>query len=315
MARNVSLETMRLLRMNQVLSASLQEVRQTEAFLSSHHGTLGVDHNNMYNSISPLALSHQWASMASPPSLQDETCRQLMFATLPCSVTPPAPLTQSHWCMQGNGAFGTPSVDQYLHLQQAAFHRECAHQEESVHRGSSAFNVPSHSIPQDLVSNATGVLPAVLSRSADEVILSKFQAFLRQHIESFAATNEDVYSPIRGRNKPVLLHQVGIRCRHCAHISANRRAKGSVYFPSTTMGFYQAAQNMASSHLQCGLCPEMPESIKNKFAQLIGTKTTGTSSAGGRTYWGRCAQQMGLVDTEKGIFMVGTVPEGIETYS
>jgi hypothetical protein len=72
---------------------------------------------------------------------------------------------------------------------------------------------------------------------------------------------------------------------------------------------------MASLHLQCGLCPEMPESIKNKFAQLIGTKTTGTNSAGGRNYWGRCAQQMGLVDTEKGVFMVGTVPEGIETYS
>jgi hypothetical protein len=258
LARNVSLETMRLLRLNQVLSASLQEVRGTEAFLSSHQGAMGVASNNMYNSISPLALSHQWASMVSPPRLQDETCRQLMFATLPCSVTPLAPLTQSHWCMQGNGAFGTPSVDQYLHQQQT-FHRECAHQEESVHRGSSAFTAPSHSIPQDsMLPNATGVLPAVLSRSADEVILSKFQAFLRQHIESFAATNEDVYSPIRGRNKPVLLHQVGIRCRHCAHISANRRAKGSVYFPSTTMGFYQAAQTWPLCICNVDCVPKCP---------------------------------------------------------
>jgi hypothetical protein len=312
MARNVSLETMRLLRLNQVLSASLQEVRGTEAFLSSHEGALGVSHSNMYNASSPLALSQQWAPMASPPSLQDETFRQLMFAPLPCSVTAPAPSTQSHWRMQGNGAFGTPPVNQYLHHQQA-FHRECGRQDESTNLGSSGLTGPSHSIPQDLMlSNATGVLPAVLSRTSDEIILSKFQAFLRQHIEAFAATSEDVYSPIRGRNKPVLLHQVGIRCRHCAHISANRRTKGSVYFPSSTMGIYQAAQNMSTMHLQCGLCPEMPESDKTLFAQLIGTKTAGTSSAGGRTYWGRCAQQMGLVDTEKGVFVVGNIPEGIE---
>jgi hypothetical protein len=296
MARSVSLEIMRLLRLDQDLSASLQEVRQNEAFLSNYHGALNAAQSSIHNSISPLALSHQWASMASPPLSQDETRRQLMFAPLPSLVTPPAPLAQSHWSMLGHGAFGTPQVNQYLHQQQT-FHRECARQGESVMRGSSAFTSPS---------------PVVLSCSADEVILSKFQVFLRQHVEAFAATNEDKYSPIRGRNKPVLLHQVGIRCRHCAHISANRRTKGSVYFPSTTMGIYQAAQNMSTMHLQCGLCPEMPESTKTMFAQLIGTKTTGTSSAGGRTYWGRCAQQMGLVDTEKGVFLVGSIPEGIE---
>jgi hypothetical protein len=103
---------------------------------------------------------------------------------------------------------------------------------------------------------------------------------------------------------------VGIRCRHCAHVPTNQRVRGSVYFPSSTMGFYQAAQNMSSTHLQCGLCPEMPESIKTEFALLIGTKTAASSSAGGRVYWGRCAQQMGLVDTEQGIFAVGTIPEG-----
>jgi hypothetical protein len=55
----------------------------------------------------------------------------------------------------------------------------------------------------------------------------------------------------------------------------------------------------------------MPELIKTEFALLIGTKTAGSSSSSGRAYWGRCAQQMGLVDTEKGIFVVGTIPEEI----
>jgi hypothetical protein len=56
----------------------------------------------------------------------------------------------------------------------------------------------------------------------------------------------------------------------------------------------------------------MPESIKKEFAQLIGTKTAASSSAGGRVYWGRCARQMGLLDTENGVFMVGAIPEGVE---
>jgi hypothetical protein len=154
-------------------------------------------------------------------------------------------------------------------------------------------------------------LPLVLSCSTDEIVLSKFQVFLRQHMEAFAATDTDVSSRIRGRHKQVLVHQVGIRCRHCSHIVPHQRAKGAVYFPSSTMGIYQAVQNMCTTHLQCGLCPEMPESIKTEFAQLIGTKTAGSSSSGGRAFWGRCAQQMGLVDTEKGIFVVGTIPEGI----
>jgi hypothetical protein len=55
----------------------------------------------------------------------------------------------------------------------------------------------------------------------------------------------------------------------------------------------------------------MPESTKTAFAQLLGTKTAGSSSAGGRAYWRRCALQMGLVDTEQGIFAVGAIPEGI----
>jgi phage FluMu protein Com len=116
----------------------------------------------------------------------------------------------------------------------------------------------------------------------------------------FSATQEDLSSRVHGRHKQVLLHQVGIRCRHCAHIVAEERVKGAVYFPSSTMGFYEAAQNMCSLHVQCGLCPEMPESTKKEFALLIGTKTVKSSSVGGRAYWGRYAQQMGLMDTEKG---------------
>jgi hypothetical protein len=127
----------------------------------------------------------------------------------------------------------------------------------------------------------------------------------------FAAT-QDIYSRVRGRHKPVVLYQVGIRCCHCAHIPTHERRKGSVYIPASTMVIYQAVQNMCTTHLQCGLCPEMPESTKTQFAQLIGNKTAKSSSAGGRAYWGQCAQKIGLVDTEQGVFPVGTIPEGVQ---
>jgi hypothetical protein len=176
----------------------------------------------------------------------------------------------------------------------------------------SAFNASSGcttlSLPQEKPSMATFCLSCP---NMDSQHLSQFQVFLRMHIEAFGATVDDTTSHTRGRNKSIVINQVGIRCRHCAHIPPGRRAKGSTYFPASTLGFYQAAQNMCSTHLQCGLCPEMPDSVKTMFAQLLSTKTAGSSSSGGRAYWGKCAQDMGqLVDTEHGIFPRFAIPDG-----
>jgi hypothetical protein len=203
------------------------------------------------------------------------------------------------------GGPGNHPILSYLHQQQTLSREYVCRHQESNHRRALELEAAAPS------NGTRSSLPLVLSCSTDEIVLSKFQVFLRRHMEAFAATSEDVISRIRGRHKQVLLHQVGIRCRHCAHIAAHQRTKGAVYFPSSTMGIYQAAQNMCTTHLQCGLCPEMPESIKTEFALLIGTKTAGSSSSGGRAYWARCARQLGLVDTEKGIFAVGTIPEEI----
>lgn len=138
--------------------------------------------------------------------------------------------------------------------------------------------------------------------SADSAHLTEFQAFLRCHIEAFAASDNDVLSRCRGRAKSIRLYQVGIRCRHCTHIPLTYRAGGSTFFPSSTLGFYQAAQNLCSMHLQCGRCPEMDESVKDQFKFLLGTKTAGTKSSGGRNYWSHHALRMGLINTDNGVF-------------
>ena len=152
-------------------------------------------------------------------------------------------------------------------------------------RVTSAYTGPTSSRP-----------PVLLSRPEDPRRLSEHQVLLRAQIEAFEATEDDISTHTRGRNKPIQLGQVGIRCKHCAHLPVARRQRGSTYFPASLIGLYQAAQNMSTTHMQCGLCTEMPESLKRDFVRLMATKMG--SSGAGRPYWAESARQLGLVDTE-----------------
>jgi hypothetical protein len=139
--------------------------------------------------------------------------------------------------------------------------------------------------------------------------LSSHQVQLRNQIEAFQATDDDVTTHTRGRNKPITIGQIGIRCRHCSHLPVVRRQKGSTYFPATLLGLYQAAQNMSTTHMQCGLCHEMPQDIKESFVSLLTTKPA--SSGAGRPYWAQSAKKLGLVDTEDGIRFIRDIPPGV----
>lgn len=142
-------------------------------------------------------------------------------------------------------------------------------------------------------------LPVTLAIPEDCGKLSEQQVFLRNQIEAFQAGEEDISTHTRGRNKPIALGQVGIRCKHCAHLSVVQKQKGSTYFPATLLGIYQAAQNMSTAHLQSGVCKSMPVNTSQKFASLSAAKVG--SSGAGRPYWARAAQKLGFVDTEEGI--------------
>jgi hypothetical protein len=87
-----------------------------------------------------------------------------------------------------------------------------------------------------------------------------------------------------------------------------RRQKGSSYFPATILGLYQAAQNMSTTHMQCGLCTEMPEATKKQFTSLLAC--TAASSGAGRPYWAHSTKKVGMVDTEVGTFCIRDLPAG-----
>jgi hypothetical protein len=153
-------------------------------------------------------------------------------------------------------------------------------------------------------------LPVIIAHPEDMLSkLSDLQLLLRRQIEVFHASADDMSTHTRGRNKPIIMGKIGIRCRHCAHIPVGKRQKGSTYFPATILGLYQAAQNMSTIHLQCGLCSEMPVGLKQQFVYLISTKAA-SSGAGSRAFWARSAEKLGLADTDDGIrFVRDLLPE------
>jgi hypothetical protein len=153
----------------------------------------------------------------------------------------------------------------------------------------------------------------VLATPEDREVLNDHLVFLRQQIEIFRATFDDIMSHTRGRNKGIALRQVGIRCRHCSHIPVGNRRKGSTYFPSTLVGIYQAAQNINVEHFQSRMCTEIPEEVALRLERFGATKSL--ASGAGKAYWAESARKLGLTDTEDGIRFAADVVNSTAMFS
>lgn len=146
-------------------------------------------------------------------------------------------------------------------------------------------------------SNLTGRRPMPVFMSCDEESLSEYQCLVRKQIELFEARTEDVESNAKGRNKPIVLGQVGIRCRHCRLLSPKSRSRGATYYPARLNGLYQAAQSMASGHL-CYHCEHIPAVIRQELLVLRERKS---SAGGGKKYWGDGVRILGVFEDESGL--------------
>ena len=140
--------------------------------------------------------------------------------------------------------------------------------------------------------------PAVsLSLACDDEHLSEYQIMVRKQLEVFEAQPEDVESNTQGRKKQVSLGQVGIRCKHCAALPLRQRGRGAVYYPAKLQGVYQAAQNMASSHL-CESCQCIDDPLKGELKTLRERRDT---ASGGKQYWADGARALGLFEAQDGL--------------
>jgi len=145
----------------------------------------------------------------------------------------------------------------------------------------------------------TGRLASPLYLSCDYQTLSEYQMLVRKQIELFEANCDDVDANAQGRNKPVTLGQVGIRCRHCAY-DQQRRTRGAVYYPSKLESIYQAAQHMASIHL-VEHCPRIPADVRAQLLQLRQQQQKSSSGGGGKRQWAEKARALGVREDEHGL--------------
>jgi hypothetical protein len=132
----------------------------------------------------------------------------------------------------------------------------------------------------------------------DEDILTRYQCLLRKQIELFEAGPDDVRGSAQGRNTPIQLGQVGIRCRHCSFLPKNARARGAVYYSKTIDGLYQVAQNMGKLHFLKPTCHKIPSDTVQKLTRLHQVKSR---ASGGKEYWSQCLRVLGVYEDKSGL--------------
>jgi hypothetical protein len=135
--------------------------------------------------------------------------------------------------------------------------------------------------------------------------LSDMDCFIRRNLEVFCATEDDVEIASSDRKYPVSLHQVGIRCVHCAR-SKEVACGHAVAYPYSITGIYESVREFQRLHLD--VCPNLPSSAKTKLA---GFKGSSSLSSVLRKYYVLAAKALGMVDTADGIRSGGeSVPLG-----
>ncbi|CAB9509425.1 expressed unknown protein [Seminavis robusta] len=156
------------------------------------------------------------------------------------------------------------------------------------------------------VTGMTGTAAVALYITRDDERLSAYHALARKHMEFFEADDEDSSSNTRGRNRPIALGQVGVRCRWCSHQAPRMRKRAAMYYPFKLELLYQACQTLASVHL-CVQCEHIPADVRE---ELVKFKSEKTSALVGKKYWADGARKKGVYEAEYGLrFRIPAEPQ------
>ncbi|KAG7343501.1 hypothetical protein IV203_021446 [Nitzschia inconspicua] len=156
----------------------------------------------------------------------------------------------------------------------------------------------------------TGRPPKCLYLSCDADNLNQYQCLIRQNMEFFEATQHDLSIKVRGRNKPIVLGQVGLRCMHCCKVmspgqhaspsSSTHAPKGSVYYPQILLGIYQSAQTLANGHWidpeDHQKCTAIQPFVRQQMQQLKECTTVERQYSQGKEYWATQAAVLGVIE-------------------
>lgn len=140
----------------------------------------------------------------------------------------------------------------------------------------------------------------LLFMRSDDDDLSEYQCLVRKQIEAFEASDEDMDTNARGRNRAIVRGQVGIRCRHCKVVPPQHRQRAALYYPSKLERLYQMSQTIASVHL-LEHCDRMPKEVRDELVRLRQVKS---AALGGKKYWADAGKSLGLAEEDKRLFYV-----------
>ena len=150
---------------------------------------------------------------------------------------------------------------------------------------------------------STNLMTIPMQCDSDQQQLSKYQVLIRRQLEYFVSQEDDVAYSVQGRKKQIVIGQVGIRCRHCSYLPHRLRGRGAGYYPAKLSGVYQAAQNMATNHLNQH-CNVIPAAIRAELCSLRGGRHE-SSEGGGKQYWINKCTEIGLKEYDDGVYFKG----------
>ena len=137
-----------------------------------------------------------------------------------------------------------------------------------------------------------------LAMPSDHESLSNRQCYVRsEFVELFTATESDVASRHSKGAQKLYVGQIGLRCRYCQHIPIRDRTERSVCYPSSISRIYQTVADMQRFHFE--QCSSIPDDKRRTYKSLKTTRPRGVGSP--QKYWIVSANELGLIDTPKGI--------------
>jgi hypothetical protein len=139
--------------------------------------------------------------------------------------------------------------------------------------------------------------PVMLGMSTDADYISAFLQFLRAECcQVFTAGQDEVNE--RKKSKPVVMHQVGIRCAFCAHKPYSERASRSSCYPSSLDRIYQSIVMMVRDHFS--VCHDFPPEVRKTYVSIKACRRR--RDVDSRQYWAISARSLGISETEQGLF-------------
>ena len=152
----------------------------------------------------------------------------------------------------------------------------------------------------------------------DKLYLSELQCWVRQNLEIFSATTQDIAlsSYGGGRRASVVLGKIGVRCVHCAAVAVQSLSAGSeskqrfvwptaaLSYPFNLNGLYTACTQ--KPHLHFNHCPYLPPEEKDRLkalTQIAADRPTKRARNGvpGAMYYVVAAKRIGLLEVEDGM--------------